>query len=500
MTTRPPRLQTDPDPHAALPPAAVCERARRARDARFDGLFFTAVTSTGIYCRPICPAPAALSRNVRYFATAAAASTAGFRPCLRCRPELAPDAMAHRLGEALVDRALSMIADGALQHGSVASLAKRLGVSSRHLRRLLLAQVGATPLAIHATRRMLLAKQLLTETELPVTQVALAAGFGSQRRFNDAFSASCGMPPGRLRRTRSKRSTGDLTLRLAYRPPLDFDAMLAFLARRAIPGLERVTPETYERFSAEDGQRIRIRVSTMPGHAELRLELSDIDARQIPDMVKRVRRVFDLDADLRVVNEALRAEPILADAIDRRPGLRVPGGWDGFEVAVRAILGQQVSVAAATTLAARLVASCRDATVADTASPVATWLTPDALLQVLHGRVGLPAARVAALRALAEAVAAGRIDFSAGQPPAAFIAGLTALAGIGPWTAQYVAMRALGQPDAFPASDLVIRQVLGRTQDDGRALRPRDCEARSQAWRPWRAYAAIHLWHLAADT
>lgn len=501
MATGQQGLHTDSDPRGTvLPPALVCERARRARDARFDGLFFTAVTSTGIYCRPICPAPAALSRNVRYFATAAAASAAGFRPCLRCRPELAPNAMAHRLGEALVDRALSMIADGALQHESVDALARRLGISDRHLRRLLLAHAGATPQALHATQRLLLAKQLLTETTLPVTQVALAAGFGSVRRFNDVFSASCGMAPGRLRRGLNKRSAQGLALRLAYRPPLDFDAMLAFLARRALPGIERVTPETYERLHGDDPQRAQVRVSAIPNRAELRLELIDVDAREIPDLVRRVRRVFDLDADLRTVHEVLRTEPLLAEAIERRPGLRVPGGWAGFEVAVRAILGQQVSVTAATTLAARLVTACREVAMAQASTPDRTWLTPDTLLHVLKGRVGLPGARVAALRALAEAVAAGRIDFSAGQVPAAFIAGLTALPGIGPWTAQYVAMRALGQPDAFPASDLVIRQVLGRAQGDGRALRPPVCEARSQAWRPWRAYAVIHLWHLAADT
>ncbi len=501
MTSPAPQSQSPPAPHAGvLPAASICERARRARDARFDGLFFTAVTSTGIYCRPICPAPAALSRNVRYFSTAAAATAAGFRPCLRCRPELSPDAMAHRLSEALVDRALSMIAEGALQHGSVESLAQRLGVSARHLRRLLLAQVGATPLAIHATRRMLLAKQLLTETALPVTQVALAAGFGSLRRFNDAFLASCGMPPRRLRRASARRGTGGLTLRLAYRPPLDFDAMLAFLARRAIPGLERVTPDAYERFGTQDPQQPRVRVSAVPRRAELRLELGDVDAREIPDLVRRVRRVFDLDADLRVVHELLGGDPILADSIARRPGLRVPGGWEGFEVAFRAILGQQVSVSAATTLAARLVAACRDVSGGDASSPGRAWLTPATLLQVTEGRVGLPGARVTALRALADAVASGRVDFSAGQSPEGFIAALTALPGIGPWTAQYVAMRALGQPDAFPASDLVIRQVLGHAQGDGSALSTRACEARSQAWRPWRAYAVIHLWHLVADT
>lgn len=482
-------------PNPALLPSNVCDRAREARDARFDGLFFTAVTSTGIYCRPVCPAPTPKRRNIRYFATAAAAAAAGFRPCLRCRPELAPGAMAHRLGEALLDRALAMIAEGALQHGSVDDLAARLGVSARQLRRLFVERMGVAPLALHTTRRLLLAKQLLTETDLPATQIALASGFRSVRRFNAAFQEGCGLAPTQIRRTRSHTTGDGLTLRLCYRPPFDFAAMLGFLAKRAMPGLERVERDSYQRLAGTPQAPLRLRVTASPSQPELLLQLQGADPRAIPDLVRRVRRLFDLDADLALVHSAFATEPLLARGIAERPGLRVPGGWDGFEIAVRAILGQQVSVAGATTLAGRLLRAY--------GTPCATtdegfdrlFPTPEALRDAPLESIGLPRARAATLRALAAAVADGVVDFSAGQRLDEFVARLCALPGIGPWTAHYVAMRALAHPDAFPAGDLILRQVLGA----GTAISERECEARSQAWRPWRAYAVLHLWCLSGD-
>lgn len=480
---------------ATLPPPEVCDRAREARDARFDGLFFTAVSSTGIYCRPVCPAPAAKRRNIRYFATAAAAAAAGFRPCLRCRPELAPGAMAHRLGEALLDRALAMIADGALQHGSVDALAARLGVSARQLRRLFVAALGVAPLALHTTQRLLLAKQLLTETHLPATQIALASGFRSVRRFNAAFHEGCGLPPTQIRRVARQASGNGLTLRLCYRPPFDFASMLAFLGKRAMPGLERVTANSYQRLAGSADAPIRLQVSAAPDQRELRLHLEGADPRAVPDLVRRVRRLFDLDADLTPVHRVFADAPLLARGIAQRPGLRVPRGWEGFEIAVRAILGQQISVAGATTLAGRLLRTFGTPLAGDSEGferlfPAAATLR-DAPLE----SIGLPRARAASLRALAAAVADGRIDFSAGQRLDEFVSRLCALPGIGAWTAHYVAMRALSHPDAFPAGDLVLRQVLG----NGSAISERDCAARSQPWRPWRAYAVLHLWHLSND-
>lgn len=418
---------------------AACERARLARDARFDGVFFTAVRSTGIYCRPVCPAPPPKPRNISYFPTAAAAAAAGYRPCLRCRPELAPQAQQALAGQA-VQRALALIHGGFLQEHAVADLARKIGLSARQLQRLFVEHLGATPGQLHATHRLLLAKQLLTETTLPVTDVALAAGYNSLRRFNTAFLQGCGMAPSALRRQHPPLAAEDdgLVLRLAYRPPLDFARMLAFLRKRSLPGIELIGEDSYQRVLGTPERPTLLRVTADPKRPELRLQLGAVDPRLIPDIVRRVRRVFDLDADLQQVHAALAEEPLLARGIAKRPGLRVPGGWDGFEVGVRAVLGQQVSVAAA--------------------------------------------------------CASGQLDFGPGQAVEEFVARCVALPGIGPWTAHYIALRGLGQPDAFPAGDLVLQQVLGHAQ--GQRLSERATEARSQPWRPWRAYAVLHLWHL----
>jgi AraC family transcriptional regulator of adaptative response / DNA-3-methyladenine glycosylase II len=481
--------------HAASADHALYDRARLARDARFDGVFFTAVRSTGIYCRPVCPAPVPKRSNVHYYTSAAAAAAAGYRPCLRCRPELSPEAQQH-LGEEAVRRALALIADGALQEASVAQLAGEIGLSARQLQRVFVAQLGATPAAVHATRRLLLAKQLLTETALPITQVALAAGFNSLRRFNAAFLEGCGMPPSAIRKRRAEVPGGDLVLRLGYRPPLDFPAMLGFLRKRAIPGIERIGETSYERVLGALHASARIHVEADPLRHELRLRIVGGDPRAIPDIVRRVRRIFDLDADLRAVHATLAAEPLLARAIARRPGLRVPGGWDGFEVAVRAVLGQQVSVAGAATLAARLVERHGAQRPGQPPGLDRVFPAPQDLLDAPLEAIGLPRSRAATIRALAAAVAAGRLQFRAGQRLSDFVARATALPGIGDWTAQYIALRALGQPDAFPAGDLVLQRVLGA---DGARLSARATEARAQAWRPWRAYAVLHLWHLAGD-
>ena len=480
--------------YPSMPSPAICDRARAAQDARFDGLFFTAVRSTGIYCRPVCPAPTPKRSNVSYYPTAAAATAAGYRPCLRCRPELSPEAHA-RGGDDVVQRALALIADGALQDASIETLAAQVGIGSRQLRRVFLTHTGATPIAVHTTRRLLLAKQLLTETTLPITQVALAAGFNSLRRFNAAFLDGCGMPPTAIRRQRTEAPSGTLTLRLGYRPPLDFAAMLAFMAKRSIPGIERVSADSYERVVGPTDASTWIRVTAGKAKPELLLEISGTDPRAIPDIVRRVRRMFDLDANLAAVHAVLCDAPLLAKAIANRPGLRVPCGWDGFEIAVRAVLGQQVSVAGATTLARRLVDAYGEPRLQAREGLDRAFPTPLSLRDAPLETIGLPKSRAATLRSLATAVIEGRVAFDAGHRLDTFVERMTMLPGIGTWTAHYIAMRALGHPDAFPAGDLVLQQVLG----DDKRLSERATEARSQAWRPWRAYAVLHLWHLAND-
>ena len=500
-------MSTESAHNDTLPPRDVCFRAMAAKDHRFDGLFFIAVRSTGIYCRPVCPAPPPKRQNITFYPNTAAATAAGYRPCLRCRPELSPEAHA-QVREDAVRRALAMIAEGALQDDSCETLATRVGLSSRQLQRVFLAHVGATPHAVHATRRLLLAKQLLTETALPVTDVALAAGYNSLRRFNAAFKAGCGMPPGAIRRQKSAAAapSGTLTLRLGYRPPLDFPLLLGFLAKRAIPGIERVNADSYERVVGVSGvdavnASAWIRVSASATRPELQLEISETDPRAIPDIVRRVRRMFDLDADLSAVHTVFAGDPSLQRAITLHPGLRVPCGWDGFELAVRAVLGQQISVAGATTLARRLVDTWGTQR-AETATPHPgldrAFPSPERLRDAPLESIGLPRTRAATLRALSAAVAEGRLSFEAGQKLETFVERATALPGIGAWTAQYIAMRALALPDAFPAGDLVLQQRLA---SPGLArLSERATEARSQAWRPWRAYAVLHLWHLPADT
>jgi len=491
-------MDTESAHNDTLPPRDVCFRAMAAKDHRFDGLFFIAVSSTGIYCRPVCPAPAPKRRNIAFYPNAAAATAAGYRPCLRCRPELSPEAHA-QVREDAVRHALAMIAEGALQDDSCETLATRVGLSPRQLQRVFLAHVGATPHAVHATRRLLLAKQLLTETALPVTDVALAAGYNSLRRFNAAFKAGCGMPPGAIRRQKSAAAapSGTLTLRLGYRPPLDFPLLLGFLAKRAIPGIERVNADSYERVVGAADASAWIRVSASATRPELQLEIGEADPRAIPDIVRRVRRMFDLDADLHAIHAVFADDPLLERAIALHPGLRVPCGWDGFELAVRAVLGQQISVAGATTLARRLVDTWGTQRAGAAASRIGldrAFPSPEHLRDAPLENIGLPRTRAATLRALSAAVAEGRLSFEAGQRLDIFVERATALPGIGAWTAQYIAMRALALPDAFPAGDLILQQRLA---PPGLArLSERATEARSQAWRPWRAYAVLHLWHL----
>ena len=474
----------------------VCERARLARDARFDGRFFIGVTTTGVFCRPICPVRPAKERNVRYFPSAAAAADAGFRPCLRCRPEAAPGTPAWRGTAATVSRALRLIAEGALDDGSVEQLAARLGIGARHLTRLFKRHLGATPRAVAATRRLLFAKKLLDETDLPLAQVAHGAGFGSLRRFIEVFRKTYGSAPGKLRRAGRRRAAGAVTdglvLRLPFRPPLDWSALVRYLGARAIPGVEAVGPDGYRRSLILDGQPSRIAIHAVPGQHHLELRVEAAPAGALLHLVERARRLFDLDADPAEIASHLARDPALAPLLRAHRGLRVPGAWDGFELAVRAILGQQVSVKGATTLAGRVVEAA-GTPLADRLEPGLTHLfpSPRALAEADLTGIGLPRARARAIQALADAVDRGEVAFDAAADPAVLQRQLTALPGIGPWTAQYIAMRALGEPDAFPERDLGLLRSAARlnlAQDTDGLL------ARAEAWRPWRAYAALCLW------
>ena len=343
-----------------LPERETCYRALQSRDPRFDGLLFVGVTSTGIYCRPVCPARTAKLENCRFFGSAAAAQEAGFRPCLRCRPETAPDLASWRGTSNTVSRALALIADGALDgdDAGVEALAERLGIGERHLRRLFLQHLGASPVAVAQTRRVLFAKQLIHETQLPMTEVALAAGFGSIRRFNEIFRNLFHRPPSALRRKTSSNSSPEagVTLRLRYRPPYDWDSMLGFLRARAIPGVEVVENGTYLRTIGMDGFTGTVQVTHLPERQSLCVTIRFPRVQSLPAIISRVRRLFDLGADIETIDAHLSLDPLLAPFVAQRPGLRAPGGWDGFELAVRAILGQQVSVAAARRLAGQLVA------------------------------------------------------------------------------------------------------------------------------------------------
>jgi AraC family transcriptional regulator of adaptative response / DNA-3-methyladenine glycosylase II len=471
------------------------DRARTSRDARFDGKFFIAVTSSGIYCRPVCPVPSPKSSNIRYYASAAAAAEAGFRPCLRCRPEAAPGTPAWQGTSAVVRRALRLIQDGMLDEASVDALASRLGIGPRHLHRLFVRHVGASPTTVAQTRRLHFAKHLLDETELPITEIALAAGYGSLRRFNDAFKKTYARAPRELRRQgrRGLAAGGhELMLKLAFRPPYDWPLVRDFLAARALAGVERVDGRGYARTVASDAGHAVVRVGPLDGENCLELRVLGASPAQLFHIASAARRSFDLAADPARIARAFKADPLLGPLVRRRPGLRIPGAWDPFECAARAVVGQQVSVAAARTLAARLVARAGRAI---TAAEGLTHLFPDpaALADADLDGLGLTGARVTALRALARAVVRGHVDF--GAPADEVAAALTALPGFGEWTAQYVALRALGEPDAFPASDLVLRRVAGA---GGAALAAGALERLAERWRPWRAYAAVHLWRAAA--
>lgn len=474
---------------------AACYRAVCLRDARFDGRFFTGVKTTGIYCRCVCPAKTPLSKNVLFFPTAAAAQEAGFRPCLRCRPETAPELAAWRGTSNTVSRALALIEAGVLDDGSVDALADRLGVGERQLRRLFREHLGASPIAVAQTRRILLAKQLIHETRLPMAEIAFASGFGSIRRFNEAFSSLFGRPPGDLRRHVQPDvpvgRDGELELLLRYQPPYEWPAMLDFLRRRAIEGVEVVTAERYARTIELDGQQGIVAVTLADGNA-LRVSVRFPKLSALPEIIARLRRVFDLAADPVAIGAHLAKDPALIALIKERPGLRVPGAWDGFELAIRAILGQQITVAAAARLAGRLVAQHGNRLSMPDGGLTRVFPQPAALASASLASLGMPGARAAALSAVAAAARADPRLFEATRDLEQAIQRLRAIRGVGEWTAQYIALRQLREPDAFPAADVALMRAMATREGSG--LSSSQLLTRAEPWRPWRAYAAQHLW------
>jgi AraC family transcriptional regulator of adaptative response / DNA-3-methyladenine glycosylase II len=472
------------DPH-------TCYRALRARDARFDGRFFVAVSSTRIYCRPVCTVKPPRRENCRFYPSAAAAESAGYRPCLRCRPELAPGNASVDATRRVAQAAASLIEDRALDADGLAAVAARLGITDRHLRRAFGAEFGVSPVEFAQTQRLLLAKRLLTDTALAVTEVAFASGFGSLRRFNALFRERYRLQPTQLRRRmRAQAAAGAdaLQFELAFRPPYDWGALAGFLGARAIAGVEAVEEGAYRRTARIelDGKEHRgwIEAALSPKKPALRIAVSASLARVLPPVLSRAKALMDLSCNPVEVAQAL------GGLAARRPGLRVPGAFDGFEVAVRAVLGQQISVAGARTLAGRFAEAFGDPLETPFESLRTLFPTADRVAQVSEqriGRIGLPAARARTILALARAVADGELVLLPNADVETTLERLRALPGIGEWTAQYIAMRALAWPDAFPHTDYGVMKAL-KLADSRRVL------AAAERWRPWRAYAVMHLW------
>ena len=470
----------------------TCYRALAARDRRFDGLFFVGVRTTGIYCRPVCTARTPGRTSCRFFASAPLAEQAGFRPCLRCRPELAPGHASVDSTRTVARVAATRIEAGALNDGgNLEELAASLGLSSRQLRRAVRKELGVSPIELAQTNRLLLAKRLIGETPLPMTQVAFAAGFESVRRFNALFRSHYRLSPSELRRSTVAPGPKDaLRLTLAYRPPYEWDALLSFLAARAIPGVECVAGSTYHRTVAVGERRGWLSVSPVADRPLLAVEMATSLVPALPSILVRLRNLFDLDARPDVIAGHLAQDLLLTPSIERSPGLRVPGAFDSFELALRAILGQQVSVRGASTLAGRFAE--RFGEPIETPIPGLGRIAPGAETLAAArtstlAALGLPAARAESIRSLARKVACGEIDLEPGLAPTSTVERLMTLPGIGPWTAEYIAMRSLRWPDAFPSGDLGLLRASG-------AGSVKVLEQAAQRWRPWRSYAAMHLW------
>ena len=484
-----------------------CYLALKARDARFDGSFFTGVTSTGIYCRPVCSVKAPKRENCRFFHHASQAESAGFRPCLRCRPEMAPHSIVWSIQDAsyiLAHQAARLLDEPEHWTPTVQNLATRLGISDRHVRRIFEAQFGVSPMQYLQTRRLHTAKQLLADTSLPITQIALMSGYASVRRFNAAFVEHYELNPTQLRRKGADtgvaidagRTDQGSTIRLGYRPPYDVAAMLAFFSKRMINAIEFIATDAHKTsltrtFRVESGGRVHagwLRMHFDEARSQLVLQVSDSLRGVLPLVIRRVRALFDLDADPAAINGVLHA------AFPAGDGPRVPGALDGYELAVRAVLGQQITVAAARSLAQRMVdqfgepiqTPWPELTRLFPSPPVLAGASGDAL-----GQLGIVRQRQAAIVGIAQAVTGGQLQLHGGADVNATITALKALPGIGDWTAQYIAMRALRWPDAFPAGDVALHKALGV---QGAKNPARQAELASNAWKPWRSYAVIRAW------
>jgi len=463
------------------------DRARISRDARFDGKFFIAVKTTGIYCRPICPSRTSHSRNVCYYPSAAAAAEAGFRPCLRCRPEAAPGTPAWMGTSAVVKKALRLIDEGILDRASVDELASKLGLGSRHLRRLFLQHVGASPISFAQTRRLQFAKRLLDETNLPITQIALASGFGSLRRFNTAFLQTYGRAPRELRKHLSEAADADdeVSLKLSFRPPYDWKQVRDFLFVHHIPGVEKIDEQGYSRtLRTEDGFAI-VSVKPLLHEDALELRVSGAAPANLFQISSAARRVFDTSADPALTRSAFRSDPLLGPYVEQRPGLRIAGEWDAFECSVGAILSEDSDQ----TLMAQVVERFGEKIGKHAFALTSLFPTPRAMVDGDFSGLGISRSRVNTIRKLAQAVVDGALDFTASSE--SVIESLTRIPEIDTSIAEYIALRSLGEPDAFPSNDLMLRRAVSNTV---RPLSAQQLEARSEAWRPWRGYAAFHLW------
>lgn len=453
----------------------VCRRASVSRDARFDGEFYLAVRTTGIYCRPICPARAPAEKNVLYFRSAALAAQAGFRPCLRCRPESAPNSPAWNGSSTTVQRALQLLSQGALNEGSVADLALRLGIGERYLRKLFQRELGVSPQTLALNQRLLFAKKLLAETTLPVTDVAFAAGFGSVRRFNSAVQKQFRLPPRALRGRRSETTPGvAIALELHYRPPYDWEGVVNFFTRHAIAGVEFVTPRSYRRNFTLGGASGSFEVSPVTGKDALRLQLQLADHSLLMPVVARIRRMFDLDANPVAIREALGRDRRLVPLLKQYPGIRCGGHWSAYEAAIRGIVGQQISTQAARGVLTRLAAAG-----SDTACRVFPSAAAIAALGDEH--FPMPGRRRETLRTLCQQCS--------GHDDELNIEAVADLKGVGPWTVALLAMRGHGHPDCFPPRDSGLEKAWASLPGPTATL-----SDHAANWRPWRSYAANLLW------
>ena len=484
------------------------EEARQVRDPRFDGRFFVGVITTGIYCRPVCPVPIPRKENIQLYKSAAAAAAAGFRPCLRCRPEASPGTPAWSGSSWKVSRALQLIDQGFLNEASVRDLAGQLGIGCRQLSRLFQDHLGASPLAVARTRRLHFAKQLIDETKLKFSEVCFAAGFGSVRRFNAEFSNVYGCSPKQLRDKRrrqpARKPTGsEFELSLSFRPPYDWSALLGYLAYRAIPGVEIVTENSYARTFEMDGEQGHAQALFSDNSNTVRLNICFSRTRHLQCIVDRFRSVLDLRADSNRIDSFLASDDLLRPRVEKFPGLRVPGCWSGFEVAVRAILGQQITVKAASTLAARLTArhgrlyqvktgpGGLTAGGEDIEGLEYTFPEPQQLADADLSGLGIVGQRVEAVKTVASMLCEDQLRIDSSVETAEFVDTICTVKGIGEWTAQYIAMRALNDPNAFPHSDLILRRATAR---NGEILSPKQLLYKAKPWQPWRAYAVMYLW------